>query len=555
MKATKTRSLRSGSEFDRMFPPAKGERIVIRQDAVTNDTLALIQQVVASTLDQTKEVAKHLKGKSLRETCQNIFDFCYTHIQYREDRPYFEEVRTPAKTWQDRHEGVDCDCYTTFISSILSNLKIPHTLRVTKYDHKNYYQHIYVVVPVAGNFYFTIDPVVDRFDYEVPFTDKKDIPMDLHLLNGPGGEYFTPRGGYDDDETMEGSLGLFKKRNKASAPSSPPKNKKEGLKKGAHAVNRFNPATALVRTGILAAMRLNIGKLAGKLRHGYLSEAEAQKRGYNMGKFKKVKEALAKLQNIFYVGGGKPENLKKAILSGKGNKDKEVALSGFGIVGESNFNENSPAKEVLGLELYNLELVKPSLQGLNGLGDPAIAVALTAASGVIFAISQMIKGVGGLKDGKAESPDEAINEADIARYKKGANAGSTVNPGPANENSMVDNGANERNAIESGEEGDGGDDSTTPPKKGFLPPFKGNEIWYVLGGGALLLAAFFGIRALMRRKKSKELKGTPTLGDLKGKLEQLREKLRKKYSDDSASSSKPAKKSTRKEKIEEKDIL
>ena len=43
-----------------------------------------------------------------------------------------------------------------------------------------------------------------------------------------------------------------------------------------------------------------------------------------MSKFGKLKNILYKIEQIFYTAGGKPENLKKAILSGRGNKNKEV---------------------------------------------------------------------------------------------------------------------------------------------------------------------------------------------------------------------------------------
>ena len=33
-------------------------------------------------------------------------------------------------------------------------------------------------------FYIIIDCVTEKFDYEVPFSEKKDYPMDLQYLNG-----------------------------------------------------------------------------------------------------------------------------------------------------------------------------------------------------------------------------------------------------------------------------------------------------------------------------------------------------------------------------------
>ena len=91
----------------------------------------------------------------------------------KKDAEGYEQIRSPARAWHDRFSGVDCDCYSVFISSILSNLGIAHTLRITKYQ-RDYFQHIYPIVPFQ-NGYITIDCVTDRFNYEVPFSEKKII--------------------------------------------------------------------------------------------------------------------------------------------------------------------------------------------------------------------------------------------------------------------------------------------------------------------------------------------------------------------------------------------
>jgi len=70
-----------------------------------------------------------------------------------------------------------------FISSILSNLKIKHKLRITKYS-QDHFQHIYPIVPTTGGNYITVDCVVDRFNYEEPYTEKQDTKMELEYLNG-----------------------------------------------------------------------------------------------------------------------------------------------------------------------------------------------------------------------------------------------------------------------------------------------------------------------------------------------------------------------------------
>lgn len=136
------------------------------------DTVPLIQQMVKRQLGQGKKLAAALKGKTLEETLRNNWNFIFNHIQYKEDPTGSEEVRSLRRLVYDG-EG-DCDCFVSGLSNLLTNQGIDHKLRVAKY--KGDWQHTYIVVPKQTG-YYTIDPVVHQFNYEVPFTDKKDFDM------------------------------------------------------------------------------------------------------------------------------------------------------------------------------------------------------------------------------------------------------------------------------------------------------------------------------------------------------------------------------------------
>ena len=179
MQALRKRSIRPGREFDAFIPKSSRKDSVIRPagKAKLHHTINLIKQMVRDTKGDTSLLAKKLKGRNLEHTCQNIWDFVYDHIQYTRDKTGIEQVRRPSRTWADRKHGVDCDCYSVFISSILSNLAIPHRLRITKYGGKPYFQHIYPVVPTGGNTYLALDCVTDQFNYEVPFSGVMDFDM------------------------------------------------------------------------------------------------------------------------------------------------------------------------------------------------------------------------------------------------------------------------------------------------------------------------------------------------------------------------------------------
>lgn len=192
MQAKHKRSIHSGREFDRHFDLSQLKRSdpVLLNRGDVFDTILEMARIVKNTLPDTKGISPRLKGSTLEQTCHNIFDFVYSHIQYTLDKPGVEQLRRPLRSWADRAAGVDCDCYSIFISSILSNLGIEHYFRMTKYQGD--WQHIYVVVPQkpgkapgARHTYYTIDCVVDSFDHEVPFSQKHDKKMSqLQYLNG-----------------------------------------------------------------------------------------------------------------------------------------------------------------------------------------------------------------------------------------------------------------------------------------------------------------------------------------------------------------------------------
>ncbi|GAA5036593.1 hypothetical protein GCM10011506_30130 [Marivirga lumbricoides] len=179
------------------------------------------------------------------------------------------------------------------------------------------------------------------------------------------------------------------------------------LKPVVSTVNRYmNPATILLRNGFLLAMKTNLMKVAERLRFGYLSEAEARKRGMNMSGFAKLKEAISKADKIYELAGGKKENLKKAILTGKGNNDKAVPLNGFGLGSPLDFTEEfADPFERMVVEM-DADEIESMLQGsleMEGLGVVVTGTAIAAASGAVASISALLSKITGVFDkGKAQ---------------------------------------------------------------------------------------------------------------------------------------------------------
>ncbi len=191
LTASHRRTIRSGKEYDRFFGPPKGTDPLLSQGASVYDTLDFMADIVSKTASESRSIAAQLKGTGLADTCRKLWNFCYNHIQYKQDSPGEEQLRSPSRTWADRKSGVDCDCFSIFCSSILSNLGIAHSLRICELKNKGYFQHVYVVVPADqrdGNLsggYITIDPVLDRFNMEAPgITKTHDKMIPVRFLNG-----------------------------------------------------------------------------------------------------------------------------------------------------------------------------------------------------------------------------------------------------------------------------------------------------------------------------------------------------------------------------------
>jgi hypothetical protein len=257
---------------------------------------------------------------------------------------------------------------------------------------------------------------------------------------------------------------------------------KEGAKKTLHVVNRLNPATGLLRVGVLASMKLNLMKIAGRIRYAYLTEEQAKAKGLDIDKYHKLKKILTKLEDVFYSGGGKKENLKKAILTGKGNKDR--AISGLGMVADTTFYDENTPLEVLLSGIYEEE----EMEGLDGLGVVTSA-AIAAATSAMAIIAGLIKQVGGMKkDGK-----------DVPSGEEGSSS--------ENVNVDTNDGGSSNKLMRTSSSGssDSGDSESGSSSSGFLEktktwvkenPMKAGAV--ALGTGA---AIYFGIKHFTKKKE------------------------------------------------------
>ena len=553
------RAIKDGSRYNSYFPPPDERDRVIIKDGEVTDTVELMEKVVWKYLDDTKRIAPLLRRPSTHETCQAIWEFIHNFIQYKLDQRGLEQLRRPARSWAERATGVDCDCMSIFTSSILTNLKIPHSFRITKYSQDSW-QHVYVIVPTPGaNNYCVIDAVVSEFNYEKKYTDKMDYTMNLKGINVAvlsgvsGNDHYeavmaTSLSGIglgattnqsDLDKlyqnlvatrnavaqnpslvsTVDDPQALIKmldyaiqywytdKRNEALdilAKNEAQLNLQNGVntmnglnydpddlalsginvkgfftnvkktvktvgqkvgqaaKVAVKAVVKFNPLSIAARGGFLLAMKLNLGKMASKLKWAYGTQQQAAAKNVSAGTWQKSKDALVKVERLFADKlQGSRDALKNAILKGRAGN-----LSGY-------------VEE----------------QMLGYLGDPASATVIAAAAPVIIATIKILKESGLI--GKDENLDMNTLTSEVSSDPGAADA--------AAEFQQTDPNAIEKMALTTPPEtslapvSTSNDPSATPKASGggIMNFIKTNPVPAVIGGGLLA----FGIYQLVKPKK------------------------------------------------------
>ncbi len=178
-------------------------------------------------------------------------------------------------------------------------------------------------------------------------------------------------------------------------------------------LNRFiNPVTILLRNGFLLAMKSDMMKVASRLRFGYLSTTQAKKMGVDMRKFGKLRKAVEKAEKIYRVAGGRGRNLRKAILTGKGNRDRKVPLSGFtiGSIDEEPIFYSDPfEKFVVESDVDTFEAFLNNEGHLDGLGAVATGTAVAAASGAVASVAKVLSKIGNIF-GKANNVVNQVSQ-------------------------------------------------------------------------------------------------------------------------------------------------
>jgi len=188
------RDISNGSQFDSYFPLPDGKVTELKKNADVSDTVLLMIDIINDYHLQCVRIAKHLRGKTIKETAENVWNFVFKYLKYNIEKG--EILRTPAATWyyaqvkardfignsfEKPQYSADCDCFSIFICSIAKCLNLTWLLRITAYNTDNF-QHVYPLFIDEQGKPIIVDAVYHEFNKEKSFTKKNDFDMNKHNL-------------------------------------------------------------------------------------------------------------------------------------------------------------------------------------------------------------------------------------------------------------------------------------------------------------------------------------------------------------------------------------
>lgn len=129
-------------DYSQFFAPAANKNSL--KGWGLNDTKKLIADICRNHYKECAAIAKHLKAETKLQSAFNLWHWLHHNIRYEYDREGREEVRTPSRTWADRHRGVDCDCLSVFAWCVLKCMGYNPAFELAAFRNKPAYSHIYI---------------------------------------------------------------------------------------------------------------------------------------------------------------------------------------------------------------------------------------------------------------------------------------------------------------------------------------------------------------------------------------------------------------------------
>lgn len=260
-----------GSILGRLAPYKAQERKIV-EDQSTGDIISAITKAHIMYAPEYKKISSFFKGSNPKQTGKKIFDFLKSNVKYVIEPGDKQTVKSPAAILAQGYG--DCKHYAGFSGGILQHLEIPFAYRFASYRMLDKQpQHVFVVINPGDNEIW-LDPVLNEYNYQKPYTYAKDKKMALYTISGIGAT----------------------KSEKKAAKKAAGKTLGQKIKKGTKAVLKV--AASPVRNAFLLLVKINFANLAVKLSKAW-------------------DKAPSKVQQFWEGAGGKIQALKTQWEKGK----------------------------------------------------------------------------------------------------------------------------------------------------------------------------------------------------------------------------------------------
>lgn len=159
----------------RCMQRARGNVQVITRQATTEDIINTMLRCDPLVGGDMKEVAEHVEGYCLEETCNNIWFLLTECVDFVEDPMGKQDLLAPNQLLKNG-KG-DCKSFSLCIASILQALQVPYVYRFISNTSGDNVHHVYVVACEENGNEIIIDATITHFNKELPYAKKEEHLM------------------------------------------------------------------------------------------------------------------------------------------------------------------------------------------------------------------------------------------------------------------------------------------------------------------------------------------------------------------------------------------
>lgn len=178
------------------LPPYKKKLVLSYENAITGDIIDTLNKCFPSAKKDVLLFAENFRSNDIYQSAYQIWKFVRENVKYKRDPDGIQVIQHPPaliRRGLDANGGGDCKSMSLTISSLLSSLGAKNVrLRYVSFQPDLVPTHVYTIFEY-NNRDVPVDSVLTKFDYEKPFTYKKDYPMNVYQLSGVSDEKYLMR--------------------------------------------------------------------------------------------------------------------------------------------------------------------------------------------------------------------------------------------------------------------------------------------------------------------------------------------------------------------------